>query len=194
MIQIGETLISDDLVTKLFTCDLRQCKGACCVLGDSGAPVDEKEQIMLKEIFLSVKPYLSPEGIRAIEKQGTSVTDSDNERVTPLIDGKECAYAVFENEIAKCGIEKAFLAGAVTFRKPISCFLYPVRIKKYTTSEAVNYDTWSVCDPARSLGTSLQMPVYEFTAPALRQKYGEEWFQALKLAAKKVKENEQKIH
>jgi len=188
MIEIGETIISDDLVTSLFTCDLQQCKGACCVLGDSGAPVDEKEKILLQEIFPSLKPFLSPEGIRAIEKQGTSVTDIDNERVTPLIEGKECAYAVFENEIARCGIEKAFLAGAVSFRKPLSCFLYPVRIKKYTRFEAVNYDNWSVCDPARSLGTSLQIPVYEFTAPALLQRYGEDWFQALKLAAKEVKE------
>src|SRR5512137_2065894 len=119
MIEIGETIISDDLVNGLFTCDLQQCKGACCVLGDSGAPVDEKEKILLQEIFPFVKPFLSPDGIRAIEKQGTSVTDIDNERVTPLIEGKECAYTVFEDDIARCGIEKAFLAGAVSFRKPI---------------------------------------------------------------------------
>jgi Protein of unknown function (DUF3109) len=186
MIQIGETIISADLVTKLFTCDLQRCKGACCVLGDSGAPVDENEKIILQEIFPSLRPFLSPEGIRAIEELGTSVTDADKECVTPLIEGKECAYAVFENEIARCGIEKAFLAGVISFRKPISCFLYPVRIKKYKTFEAVNYDTWSVCDPARVLGASLQAPVYEFTAPALRLKYGEEWFQALKLAAKEL--------
>jgi hypothetical protein len=188
MIQIGETIISTDLVTKLFTCDLQQCKGACCVLGDSGAPVDENERILLQEIFISIKPFLSPDGIHAIEKQGTSVTDVDNECVTPLIEGKECAYAVFEDGIAQCGIEKAFHAGAVTFRKPLSCFLYPVRVKKYNTFEAVNYDSWSVCDPARALGASLRIPVYEFTASALRLKYGEEWFQALKLAAKEVQE------
>jgi hypothetical protein len=189
MIQIGETTISTDLVTKLFTCDLQRCKGACCVLGDSGAPVDETEKVLLQEIFPSIRAFLSPEGIRAIEVLGTTVTDSDKECVTPLIEGKECAYTVFENKIARCGIEKAFLAGAVTFRKPLSCFLYPVRIKKYKTFEAVNYDNWSVCDPARILGASLQTPVYEFTAPALRQKYGEEWFQALKMAAKEVKED-----
>jgi hypothetical protein len=189
MIQIGETIISTDLVTKLFTCDLQQCKGACCVMGDSGAPLDENERILLQELFHSIKPFLSPEGIRAIEEQGTSVTDTDNECVTPLVEGKECAYTVFEDDIARCGIEKAFLAGAVVFRKPLSCFLYPVRIKKYKMFEAVNYDSWSVCDPARVLGASLRAPVYEFTAPALRQKYGEEWFQALKLAAKEVQED-----
>jgi hypothetical protein len=190
MIQIGETIISADLATELFTCDLQQCKGACCVLGDSGAPVDEQERKLLQEIFPSIRPFLSPEGIRAIEESGTTVTDADNECVTPLIDGKECAYTVFENEIARCGIEKAFLSGTITFRKPISCFLYPVRIKKHKTFEAVNYDRWSVCDPARVLGAFLQAPVYEFTSPALRLKYGEEWFHALKLAAKDVKKED----
>jgi len=189
MIEIGETIISTDLVTKLFTCDLQQCKGACCVLGDSGAPVDENERVLLQKIFPSLRAFLSTEGIQAIEELGTTVTDSDNECVTPLIEGRECAYTVFENEIARCGIEKAFLAGAVTFRKPLSCFLYPVRIKKYKTFEAVNYDNWTVCDPARALGASLQIPVYEFTASALRQKYGEEWFHALKMAAKEMKED-----
>jgi len=189
MIQIGDTIISTDLVTKQFTCDLEKCKGACCVLGDSGAPLDENEKILLKEVFHSIKPFLRPEGMLAIEKQGTSVIDTDNDCVTPLIDGKECAYTVFENDIARCGIEKAFFAGAVSFRKPLSCFLYPVRIKKYTRFDAVNYDNWSVCDPARALGASLRTPVFEFTAAALRQKYGEEWFQALKLAAKEVRED-----
>jgi hypothetical protein len=159
------------------------------VLGDSGAPVDENERIILQKIFPSIRAFLSPEGIRTIEELGTTVTDSDNECVTPLIEGKECAYTVFENEIARCGIEKAFLAGAVTFRKPVSCFLYPVRIKKYKTYEAINYDSWTVCDPARVLGASLHTPVYEFTAPALRQKYGEEWLHALKMAAEEVEED-----
>jgi hypothetical protein len=186
MIEIGETIISTDVVTRLFTCDLLKCKGACCVMGDSGAPVDENEKVLLEEIFPELMPFLRPEGVRAIEKQGTSVTDTDNEQVTPLIEGKECAYTVFENGIARCGIEKAFLAGAVPIRKPLSCYLYPVRIKKYAKFEAVNYDSWSICDPARILGASLHMPVYEFTAPALRQKYGEEWLQALKQAAKEI--------
>jgi hypothetical protein len=188
MIEIGETIISTDLVTKFFTCDLQQCKGACCVLGDSGAPLDENEKILLREIFPSLKPFLRPESVSAIEKQGTSVTDVEKECVTPLIEGKECAYAVFEDGIARCGIENAFLAGVVPFRKPLSCFLYPVRIKKYRTFEAVNYDIWSVCDPARLLGASLRALVYEFTAPALLLKYGEEWVQALRLAAKEVQE------
>ena len=102
---------------------------------------------------------------------------------TPLIGGKECAYTVFEDDIARCGIEKAFLSGAVTFRKPISCFLYPVRIKKYKNFDAVNYDIWSICEPARALGASLRVPVYEFTGPALRKYFGEAWYNKLLQAA-----------
>jgi len=186
MIQIGDAIISTELVTEKFTCDLQRCKGACCVLGDSGAPLDENERTIIKQIFPSVKQFLRPEGIRAIEKQGTSVIDPDDDCVTPLVEGKECAYTVFEDGIARCGIEKAFLAGTTTFRKPISCYLYPVRIKKYKTFEAVNYDTWSICDPARLLGASLGSPVYEFTAPALRQKYGDEWYRRLQQAASAI--------
>ena len=188
MIQIGDSIISTDLVTKHFTCDLEKCKGACCVLGDSGAPVDENEKIILREVFPSVKPFLRPAGVEAIEKLGTTVIDTENDCVTPLVEGKECAYTIFENGIARCGIEKAFMAGVIAFRKPISCFLYPVRIKKYKTFDAVNYDIWSVCDPARVLGTSLKIAVFEFTAPALRLKYGDEWYSALQQAASSVPE------
>jgi len=187
MIQIGNTNISDDLVTQQFTCDLEKCKGACCVLGDSGAPVNEDEKTVLKQIFSSIKPFLRPEGIKAIEKLGTSVIDTENDCVTPLVDGKECAYAVFEEGIARCGIENAFMAGAVPFRKTISCFLYPVRIKKYRTYDAGNYDIWPVCDPARALGESLQTPVYVFTAQALREKYDEAWYRELQHAAEEKK-------
>jgi hypothetical protein len=183
MLQIDKTIVSTDLVTKEFTCNLERCKGACCVLGDSGAPLDEDEKIMLEQIYPCIKPFLRPAGVKAIGKQGTSVIDTENECVTPLIEGKECAYTIFEDGIARCGIEKAFLAGAIAFRKPISCFLYPVRVKKYRTFEAVNYDIWPICDPARALGTSLHMPVYEFTAPALRQRYGEAWYSMLQQSA-----------
>jgi hypothetical protein len=188
MIQIGETIISTDLITEQFTCDLQQCKGACCVLGDSGAPLYENEKIVLNQIFHSIKTFLRPEGVKAIEKQGTSVIDRENDCVTPLVEGKECAYAVFENGIARCGIEKAFIAGATTFRKPLSCYLYPVRIKKYKSFEAVNYDIWSICDPARVHGTNLHAPLYEYTAPALRQKYGGEWYSMLQQAASALRD------
>lgn len=185
MIEIGNTLISDDVVEKKFVCDLNACKGACCIHGDSGAPLDEEEAKKLERIYPKVKPYLTEKGIAAIEEQGKWMVDSDGDCVTPLVDGdKECAYTIFENGFALCGIEKAWKDGKVKFRKPISCHLYPVRISKYKTYDAVNYETWDICKPACKCGEKLQVPVYKFVKDALVRKYGKEWWNALDEAAK----------
>lgn len=183
MLQIDRTLISLDLITARFTCDLKACKGACCVTGDSGAPLGKGEAEKLDAIYPSLKPFLREESIRAIEEQGTSVIDFEGDQVTPLIDGKECAYTLFENGIARCAIETAYSKGAIDFRKPISCYLYPVRIKKYKNFDAVNYDQWDICKPAISLGNKLQTPVYRFAEKPLVHHFGQEWFNLLETAA-----------
>ncbi|HTL81665.1 MAG TPA: DUF3109 family protein [Bacteroidia bacterium] len=189
MIEIGKTLISDDVVEKQFVCDLNACKGACCVLGDSGAPLEEEETKILDEIYDKVKPYMTEQGIKAVEKQGKWIVDSDGDRVTPLVGGnKECAYTVFENGIALCGIEKAWKDGKVKWQKPISCHLYPVRISTYKKFEAVNYEKWKICKPACDCGEKLQVPVYKFVKTALIRKYGGEWYKQLEEAAKFMEE------
>ncbi len=186
MIEIGKSVVSTDLVKEHFTCNLDVCKGACCVSGDSGAPLEEKEAAILEEIYPLIKPYLGEESRASIEKWGTAVIDFENELVTPLNNGKECAYTVFEKGIAKCGIEKAFNDGVISFRKPVSCHLYPVRIKKYKNFDAVNYDRWDICSPATTLGNELKMPVYLFVKNALSRNYGEEWFNLLEVAARNL--------
>ncbi len=123
MLQIKDSIISLELINNKFCCDLEKCKGACCIKGDSGAPLTIEEVKLLPSIIGKIKPYLRHEGIEAIEKLGTHVIDIEKEPVTPLIDGLECAYVVFENGIAKCGIEKADLTGVIKFRKPVSCYL-----------------------------------------------------------------------
>lgn len=191
MIIIDNTIVSDDLLEKKFVCALDKCKGACCVAGDSGAPLDESETTMLEDIYEEVKPYLTPQGAATIEKFGKWMVDTDGDYVTPLVNGKdECAYTIFENGIALCGIEKAYREGKVKFRKPISCYLYPVRIKKMKSAEsngknyeAVNYDKWSVCAPACKNGQALGVPVYQFVKTALIEKYGEDWYKQLEGAA-----------
>jgi hypothetical protein len=180
MIQIGQTLVSDDLAEKFFICDLEKCKGACCIKGDAGAPLTSEEVALLPEIIGKLKPYLRKEGIEAINEQGTHTIDSENETVTPLVKGRECAYVVFEKDIAFCGIEKAYLAGAVTFRKPLSCHLYPVRIRKYKKFVAVNYDIWSICEPARKKGEDENITVYQFVEDALIRRFGKKWLQNFK--------------
>jgi hypothetical protein len=186
MIEIGKSIVSADLLTSHFTCNLHVCKGACCVMGDSGAPLEDEEVEILKEIYPRVKPFLSGESVATIEKFGTSFVDFENDKVTPLNNGKECAYTVFNEGIAFCGIEKAYNAGAVAFRKPISCHLYPVRIKKYKAFDAVNYDRWDICTPAIVLGDELKMPVHRFVKDALSRKYGEKWFNLLETAARNL--------
>ncbi|TND10398.1 MAG: hypothetical protein FD123_40 [Bacteroidetes bacterium] len=186
MIAIDNTLVSDDLLEKRFVCDLAACKGACCVEGDSGAPLEDSETKKLEDVYPVVKSYMTKEGIKAVEKQGTWVIDSDGDKVTPLVGGdKECAYTGFDEKgIAYCTIERAWKDGKVKFRKPVSCHLYPVRITKHATFDAVNYESWNICKPACACGEKLNVPVYVFVKDALIVKYGKDWYKKLELAAK----------
>jgi len=184
MIQIGNVIVSFEVIEKRFVCDLKKCKGACCVLGDSGAPLAQDEIEILERNIANIKPYLSKEGYSAIEKQGSWTIDADGDRVTPLIDGKECAYSFVEDGISRCGIEKAFLDKAIKFRKPISCYLYPIRLSKFNDFEAVNYQEWEICNPAVALGKNLNTATYVFLKEPLIKKYGKKWFKLLSIAAK----------
>ena len=184
MLAIQSTLVSEEIIEKRFVCDLHACKGACCVKGDYGAPLEEDELSELDNAYEKVKPYLTQGGVDAIEKQGKYLLYEKQEWVTPLIKGRECAYTVFENGIAKCGIEKAYFDGKIEFRKPVSCHLYPVRINKMKNAvEAVNYDKWSICKPACKMGDALKVPIYKFLKDSLIRKFGEEWYAELEVAA-----------
>jgi len=184
VIVIDDKTISDDIVSEKFVCDLNACKGHCCVAGDFGAPLDKDELPVLDEIYEKVKPYLTEEGIQTIEKEGKYVYVKENkEWVTPLMDkNKGCAWLNYDkNGVVICGIEKAYRDGAVTFKKPISCHLYPIRIKKYKHYDAVNYERWDVCKAACKNGKALKVPVYKFLKEALIRKYGEDFYKVLEL-------------
>ncbi|WKS95567.1 DUF3109 family protein [Riemerella columbina] len=184
MIQIEDKIISEDIFTEEFVCNLSRCKGACCIEGDAGAPLEASETHILEEIYPKIKPFLRPEGIEAIEQQGTSVEDFEGDLVTPLIDDRDCAYVIFdENGITKCGIEKAYEAGVIDWRKPISCHLYPIRATEYSTFTALNYHEWNICSDACQLGKELKVPVYQFLKTPLIRKYGEAFYQTLTEAA-----------
>lgn len=184
MIQIDDKLVSLNVFDQEFVCDLNACKGACCVEGDVGAPLEDDEAEKLEAIYNDVKPFLRPEGIKAIEEQGTFIRDEfDQEYVTPLVNNKECAYATFDKDgTAKCGIEQAYRAGKTDFLKPISCHLYPIRVKKYTQFTAVNYDQWEICAPACECGSKLNVPVYRFLKEPLIRKFGKDWYADLESA------------
>lgn len=184
MFQIGKTIVSEEILEQDFVCNLSACRGACCVDGEAGAPLEDHETEILVHNFKDVAPYLRPEGLQAIKEQGAFVKGEDGEWETPLIENKECAYVVFSDKgIAKCGMEEAFNEGATDFRKPLSCHLYPVRVKEYTGLTAVNYHKWEICDPACNLGSKLGIPIYKFVKEALIRKFGEDWYKELEKTA-----------
>lgn len=193
MLLVENTVVSDNLADKNFVCHLEKCKGECCVAGDLGAPLEDNELEELTRDYPQIKPYLSPAGRYEIEKQGLYVLDEEGDNSTPLINGKECAYAIYdENNILKCGMEQAYLDGKTKFKKPISCHLYPVRIQKYDDYDAVNYDAWDICADACRLGAKLGVPVYQFLKDPLIRKYGEDWYQKLEEEIKLLEEERNK--
>ena len=188
MFQLGKTIVSEDIIEKDFVCNLSACKGACCIDGDAGAPLDKEETQILKDIYPKVKPFLRKEGIEAIESQGTHITTDFGDLETPLINNVDCAYVIFdEKNTALCGIEEAYNQGEISWKKPVSCHLYPIRIKEYSEFSAVNYDKWEICDDACTLGKELQVPVYKFVKEALIRKFGEDWYTELEKVAKTIK-------
>ncbi|WP_109301620.1 DUF3109 family protein [Aquimarina sp. AU474] len=188
MFQLGKTIVSEDIIEKEFVCNLSACKGACCIDGEAGAPLEESETLKLKEIYPIVKPYLRKEGIASIEQQGTHIKTENGELETPLIDGADCAYVIFDNKrTAMCAIEEAYNQGDIDWKKPISCHLYPVRVQNYTEFSAVNYHKWEICDDACALGKELQVPIYKFVKEALIRKFGKNWYIELEKVAATLK-------
>lgn len=183
MLEIGRTIVSRDILEEKFLCDLMKCKGACCVEGDSGAPVTEEEMKTIQKNFDRIEGYLPGKHRDEILKQGYAVTDLDGDLVTPLVDNRQCAYSYEEHSILKCGIEKAFLDQKIDFRKPVSCHLFPIRITEYRRFDAVNYQEIDICKPGRECGKSARLPLYVFLKEPLIRKYGEEWYSQLSYAA-----------
>ena len=189
MLRINDTIFSFDILEKKFRCNLPKCLGNCCRYGDSGAPLSADEANILEDIRDKVLPYLRPEGIAAIDEKGTSVTDFENEKVTPLIGNEECAYTNIKDNIFLCGIEQAWADGKISFRKPVSCHLFPVRIKNYSDFRAVNYEELAICFSARVAGERGGIYVYEFLKEPLTRALGEELYNELCIAAKELRKN-----
>lgn len=190
MVQIGDKIVSFDVFEKQFVCDLSACKGACCVEGDAGAPLTDDEVALLPTIYDQVKPYMQEKGKEAVETLGFSVIDGDGDQTTPLIDHKECAFVSFDKEgIAMCTIEQAHNDGKIEFKKPISCHLFPIRIKEYRDFEAVNYEAIDICKPACECGQKLEIPVYRFLKEPLIRRYGLTWYNDLCEAHKYIEQD-----
>jgi hypothetical protein len=182
---IQGVLVSEEIIESRFCCDLTQCEGMCCIEGDVGAPLDPMEISDLEDCYPIFKKYMIPEGIDKVEESGTFDYDMEGAFVTPLLTNEACAFVYYEEGIAKCAIEKAYLNGEIEFQKPISCHLYPIRIVQLPDYEALNYHRWGVCDAACHKGKQINLPLYRFLKEPLIRKYGESWYSEL------VKEAEQ---
>jgi hypothetical protein len=192
LIAIDDKLISDSVLQAQFVCDLTKCKGGCCEDGDAGAPLEVEELNELISNYEVIKPYLSPEGIKAIEKQGKYIYDTEFGWVTPTVNSGICAYGIRDEKgIIKCGIEQAYYDGKLKWKKPISCHLFPIRIQKSQHDkdlEYVNYEPrQDLCKAACKLGKQLKVPVYIFLKEAIIRKYGEEFYEVLAASAEELK-------
>lgn len=184
MLQIKDTLVSLDLLEVHFCCQLAHCKGACCIEGDSGAPLESDEVAAIEAALPAVWDELSEPAKEVIRNQGVSYEDVEGERVTSIVQGKDCVFTVYDEKgICYCALEKAWREGRQPFQKPISCHLYPVRIKQYKDFVAVNYQHWHICSSALDYGKSLGLPLYRFLKEPLIRKFGNEWYEELTQAA-----------
>lgn len=191
LVEIHDKIVSTQIFDRKFVCDLNACKGACCVLGDAGAPLTIEEASIIEDELENIIPYMRPEGIQAVNETGVFYVDQENDFGTTLVNNAECAFVFFdENGITKCAIEKAHKEGKIDFIKPISCHLYPIRVKEFNDFTALNYDEWDICEPACACGSELDVPVYRFLKEPIIRAFGQAFFDELTIVETELKKND----
>ena len=189
MIQIDDVLVSLDVLDQYFCCDLNVCHGECCIEGDAGAPVELDEVAELENVLDVVWDDLSMEARIVINKQGVVYTDSEGDLVTSIVNNKDCVFTCYdEHGCCYCAIEKAYRAGKTNFYKPVSCHLYPIRVKDFGEFKGINYHRWDVCKAAVLLGKKLNLRVYQFLKEPLIRKFGQLWYNELEDCVRELKE------
>lgn len=188
-----------DILTENFCCDLSKCKGECCVEGDAGAPISLDEMGEIERYLDVVWPDLSANAQAVIDKQGVGYVDEEGDLVTSIVNGKDCVFTCYDtleidgekiDKCCLCAYERAYRQGKISWCKPISCYLYPIRINELQNGlTALTYNRWSVCKDAVKKGNELQLPVYKFLKDPLIKRFGEEWYEQLCIAAKEIAES-----
>lgn len=183
MLQIQDKLVTLDLAERHFMCDLDKCLGQCCVEGDAGAPITERELELIKKHLPKVRDMLTPRALERIDEAGVAYIDEEGDLVTQIVDGRDCVFTTYaEGGKCLCAFDKAYREGLIDWRKPASCHLYPLRIKEYTGFTAVNYHRWKICRCAEALGRAKGVRLYRFMEGPLTEQYGKEWYDELKMA------------
>lgn len=189
ILQIGNVLVSPDILTEKFCCDLEKCKGVCCIEGDAGAPVTLDETMEIESVLDTVWNDMSASAQAVVDRQGVAYTDRDGELVTSIVNGKDCAFTCYEGGCCLCALERAHRNGKTPFAKPVSCALYPIREKDFGNGTVgINYHRWEVCKDAVRKGRRLNLPVYRFLEAPLTRRFGKEWYQQLTDLAAQLKE------
>lgn len=192
MIEVDGKIVSTDILNTPFLCDLKACKGACCVEGTGGAPLAEDEIAVLEREYDNYSRYMSPIGRKIVERNGFMVVDGIDEYSTPLIDGADCVFAFHEDGVAYCAIERAYMRGECQFRKPVSCHLYPIRVKRFRNGTVgLNYNRWDICSSALECGRKCGVPMYRMLKDAITRAFGEEFYEALGEAEEYIKNYEE---
>lgn len=188
IIQVGDVLVSSDIFTECFCCDLEACGGECCIEGDAGAPVTLDEVAGIEQALDTVWADLSARAQAVIDRQGVAYTDVEGALVTSIVDGRDCVFTCYEGKCCYCALEKAYREGKTKFCKPISCALYPIREISLTGGiTGINYHRWAVCSKAVEQGQRLGLPVYRFLKDPLVRRFGAEWYAELELVAQELK-------
>ncbi|WP_287828348.1 DUF3109 family protein [Bacteroides sp.] len=188
MIQIDDVVVTLDVLREKFICDLGVCKGACCIEGDAGAPVEKEEVAQLEEVLPIIWDDLADNAKEIINEQGVVYVDEEGDIVTSIVNGKDCVFTCYDEKgFCYCAIEKAYRAGKTDFYKPVSCHLYPIRVSNFGKYKAVNYHRWEICKAAVLLGEKEGVPVYKFLEKPLIRKFGQAWFDELEIAVDELK-------
>ena len=178
--QVGKVLLSTEIVTEYFCCDLSACHGQCCVDGESGAPLTLDEAAELERLLPTIEDSLSAEARKVIDDQGVAYVDVEGDLVTSIVNGQDCVFTCYEDGCCLCAAERAYREQLTDWCKPISCALYPIREKRLSNGYiGLNYHRWSVCDPARRKGQELRLPLYRFLKVPLTRRFGEAWYKEL---------------
>ena len=189
MIEIDGKIISTDILTTKFCCDIAKCKGICCVEGNSGAPLEIEEVDILESEYNNYKEYMTPEGREVIDNEGFMIVDLEGDYTTPLVNDSECAFSFKDGDITLCAIEKAYKEGKTTIYKPISCHLYPIRVANFSNgSIGLNYHRWGVCSSALENGSKVGVPMYKMLQAPITMRFGADFYEALEVAAKFIDE------
>ena len=180
ILQVGKVLLSTEIVTEYFCCDLSACHGQCCVDGESGAPLTLDEAAELERLLPMIEDSLSAEARKVIADQGVAYVDVEGDLVTSIVNGQDCVFTCYEDGCCLCAAERAYREQLTDWCKPISCALYPIREKRLSNGYVgLNYHRWSVCDPARRKGQELRLPLYRFLKAPLTRRFGEAWYKKL---------------